>query len=158
MPDLATHVAAAYLASWFKLNLRRETLSLFLLGNILPDILTRPIYAVLPQAYWFFAPLHTPVGIVLACGVISQMFDFSLRKKTFMILLVGAVFHLLLDSLQKRVVDVYGILFPISWKDIYIGVFWPDESLVLLFVLLIIIFLCMISKQIFHIIKDSFDL
>ena len=47
-------------------DISREAKVLFLVGNLLPDLLTRPFYAVFPKLYWAIAPLHTPVGQVLA--------------------------------------------------------------------------------------------
>ena len=49
----------------------------------------------------------------------------------FRALTLGAGRHLLLDALQKRVVDAYGILFPFARKDVWVSLFWPDESLLL---------------------------
>jgi hypothetical protein len=132
MPDLATHLAAGYLVAETRQGVSQEAKALFLVGNLLPDLLTRPFYAVFPGLYWAFAPLHTPVGLVLACGIASYAFEKRLRGMAFRALALGAALHLLLDALQKRVIDVYGILFPLAWKDVYLGLFWPDESLYVL--------------------------
>jgi hypothetical protein len=139
MPDLATHLAAGYLVAETKRDTSWEAKALFLVGNMLPDLLTRPFFALFPRLHWFFAPLHTPVGLILACGVASCAFEKRLRGVAFRALALGAGLHLLLDALQKRVVDAYGILFPLTWKDVYVGWFWPDESLYGLPVLLTVI-------------------
>ena len=44
-------------------------------------------------------------------------------------LALGVGLHLLLDAFQKREVDVYGMLFPLAWKDAWVGLFWADQSL-----------------------------
>lgn len=129
MPDLTTHLATAYLVAETKQNISREARTLFLIGNLIPDLLTRPFYVAFPRLCWLFAPLHTPVGLILVCGLVSYAFEKRLRGVVFKALALGAGLHLLLDALQKRVVDAYGILFPFSWKDIYVGIFWPDQSL-----------------------------
>ena len=132
MPDLATHLIAGCLVAETKRGICREARILFLVGNLLPDLLTRPFYAVLPAFYWLFAPLHTPVGLILICGIASYAFEKRLRGVAFRALALGSGLHLILDALQKRVVDAYGMLFPAAWKDVYVGVFWPDESLYVL--------------------------
>ena len=129
MPDLTTHLAAAYLVAETKQNISQEAKTLFLIGNLLPDLLTRPLNVAFPRLCWLFAPLHTPVGLILVCGLVTYAFEKRLRGVVFRALALGVGLHLLLDALQKRVTDVYGILFPFAWKDIYIGVFWPDQSL-----------------------------
>lgn len=139
MPDLATHLVTGYLVAETRQGLSQEAKVLFLVGNLLPDLLTRPFCAFFPGLYWAFAPLHTPVGLVLACGIASYAFEERLRGVAFRALTLGAALHLLLDALQKRVVDVYGILFPLAWKDVYVGLFWPDESLYVLPVLVLVI-------------------
>lgn len=139
MPDLATHLAAGYLLAETKPTLSRAAKTLFLTGNLLPDLLTRPFDAFVPGLYWAYSPLHSPVGLVLVCAVAGYLFEPRLRRTAFWALLLGSGLHLLLDSLQKRVVDVYGFLFPLAWRDIYLGLFWPDESLYLLPVLIVII-------------------
>jgi hypothetical protein len=139
VPDLATHLATGYLVAETRQGVSREAKTLFLVGNLLPDLLTRPFYTFFPGLYWAFAPLHTPVGLVLACSVASCAFEKRLRGAAFRALALGAALHLLLDALQKRVVDTYGILFPFAWKDVYVGLFWPDESLYVLPVLVVAI-------------------
>ena len=129
MPDLATHVAVGYLASTAWPSFTRAGLALFLFGSILPDLATRPLYQFFPRLYWLFAPLHTPVGILLLCTVLTLLLEPKLRHTGFWAPLCGAMLHLALDSLQDRVVDVYGIFFPFAWKDVYLPLFWPDASL-----------------------------
>lgn len=139
MPDLATHLAAGYLGVKSKQGVSQGSNALFLAGNLLPDLLTRPFYTLFPRLYWLFAPLHTPVGLLLVCGLISYTFEERLRGMAFRALVLGAGLHLLLDALQKRVVAAYGILFPFAWRDLYVGLFWADESFYLLALLLIVL-------------------
>jgi hypothetical protein len=60
-------MAVGYLASTARPKLGRAGLVLFLFGSILPDLATRPLYQFFPRLYRLFAPLHTPIGIVLRC-------------------------------------------------------------------------------------------
>lgn len=132
MPDLATHMAVGYLASATRPKFTQAALALFLFGSILPDLATRPLYQFFPQLYWLFAPLHTPIGILLLCAILAQFMEPTLQRTACWALLAGAMLHLAVDSLQDRVVDVYGILFPFAWKDLYLPLFWPDSSLFLM--------------------------
>ena len=132
MPDLATHMAVGYLASTARPRLSEAGLALFLFGSILPDLATRPFYQFFPRLYWLFAPLHTPIGILLLCALLTTLLGTKRRRAGFWALLGGAMLHLGVDSLQDRVVDVYGILFPFAWRDLYLPLFWPDTTLVLM--------------------------
>ena len=129
MPDLATHMAVGYLATAGRRNLSRPALTLFLFGNLLPDLATRPFFAFFPHYRWLFAPLHTPLCVVLMCMILARFLEPRLRRVGFGALLLGSLLHLIVDSLQTRCVDVYGTLFPFTWKDLYLPVFWPDSVL-----------------------------
>jgi hypothetical protein len=138
MPDLATHVLATHLVSRIRLPWRALCVPL-LLGAILPDVLTRPLYMLFPKWFWFFFPLHSPFVLVFVCYILSFLFEERLRVKAFVAMYVGVLFHIGLDLLQKSVAQAYAPLFPFSWISWSAGLFWPDESLLLLPVLLIII-------------------
>jgi hypothetical protein len=130
MPDLLTHLIIAQgcrkvaqgipLSSWF------------LVGTILPDVLTRPINIVFPSLFWFFMPLHTPVGLLLVCALISHILPASHRWSVFYNLLGGAALHLFLDVFQKHIAGGYYLLFPFSWSSYEVGLLWPETSLYLL--------------------------
>ena len=130
MPDLLTHLIVAE-------GCRKATLSdaltyWFLVGTILPDMLTRPFNILFPSLYWFFVPLHTPVGLFFVCMAISQFFSTAERRSVFCNLLGGAALHLVLDLFQKHIGEGYYLLFPFSWRSFEIGLLWPEESLYLL--------------------------
>ena len=135
MPDLATHVLATHLVSRARPGWRMFYAPL-LLGTILPDLLTRPLYMLFPAAFWFVFPLHTPLVLALVCYVLSFLFEERLRVKVFMAMYTGVLFHIGLDLLQKSVTRAYAPLFPFSWARWSAGLFWPDEGLLLLPVLL----------------------
>lgn len=137
MPDLGTHVLATYLAS--RCHPKGGTWSaLLLLGAILPDVLTRPLFELFPDAFWFFFPLHTPLVLALVCYALSLLFEEQTRVKTFVALYAGVLFHLALDLLQKSATLSYTPLFPFSWATWSAGLFWPDQSLLLIPVLLLL--------------------
>ena len=90
MPDLLSHYAVAHLAvqRW-----RRPVAVLFLLGTLLPDLLTRPLYILWPQTYWLVMPLHTPVGFAIMGWMIAALFPNGERRSVFWALLLGALLH-----------------------------------------------------------------
>jgi hypothetical protein len=105
----------------------------FVVGTVLPDLLTRPFSITVPDLFWWTMPLHTPVGIVLACGLISRMLRPPQdRCAVFANLLAGAALHLLLDLLQRHIGIGYQLLFPLSWSSFEFGVMWPETTLYLL--------------------------
>ena len=135
MPDLATHVVAAYLVVEARPEWRTGAVP-FLLGTVLPDVLTRPFYMALPELFWFFFPLHSPFALLFVCYPLSLLFKWRPRHKVFLPLYLGCLMHIGLDLLQKSVTQAYAPLFPFSWAQWSAGLFWPDEGLLLLPVLL----------------------
>ena len=130
MTGLLTHLI---IAEGCRKGLRGYTLtSWFLVGTVLPDVLTRPFSIVLPSLFWFCMPLHTPVGLFLACMSISQFFPAASRRSIFYNLLGGATLHLLLDIFQAHIAGSYYLLFPFSWWSFEVDLIWPETSLYLL--------------------------
>jgi hypothetical protein len=129
MPDLLTHLA---LAEGVRRGVRGAGLtSWFLIGTVLPDVLTRSVYIPFPGLVWFVMPLHTPLGLVLVCAFISRCCSPPQRRQTFKHLSAGAALHLVLDICQKHMGGGYALLFPFSWSSVEIGLVWPETSLYL---------------------------
>ncbi len=128
MPDLITHYAVAHLIGrrWW-----RPAISLCLLGTLLPDLLTRPVYILWPQTYWLVMPLHTPMGILIASWLVTLLFRREDRRVVFVAVLLGALLHFALDALQRHLAVGYFWLWPFSWWTTERGLFWPEESLIL---------------------------
>ncbi len=129
MPGLATHVLAAYLVRGAA-GIR--PLALFLLGTMLPDILSRPLFFVIPGLYWFTKPFHSVFVAVLVCLLFSYFFPEEGRRQAFKILLAGALLHLFLDLLQISIYPGYRWFFPFSAYSFSLGLFWPEEALLAL--------------------------
>jgi len=126
VPDLVTHVGAAYVLNrpwrW------HQTRAAFLLGTVLPDAVTRPFYILFPQSYWFVNAWHTPVATLLFCLWIAAWFHPAERRMAFGALSLGAALHYLLDLLQRHALHGYFWLFPFSWKTTTWGLFWPEDA------------------------------
>ena len=137
MPDLITHVSVAYfLRKPFRISAHTP---LFFLGTILPDILTRPVYIIFPNLYRFVYPLHTPFTLILVCALISYFFEEKTRKVVFSSLFLGVLLHLLLDVFQKHLIGSNFWLFPFSDIDVGFGLFWQDDSVYAVPLLLLMI-------------------
>ncbi|RPI29641.1 MAG: hypothetical protein EHM61_00860 [Acidobacteria bacterium] len=127
MPDLVTHVIAGYgLQRGFRLT------PWFLIGAILPDILTRPFTIVWPGSFWWTMPLHTPVGLTLFCAAIAFLHRPGIRASVFLNLGAGAFLHVVLDLFQAHLAGSYYLFFPFSWHSVEIDLIWPETSLYLL--------------------------
>lgn len=141
MPDGLTHIAGGYIfgKSWLK----HGQLSLFLLGCLIPDILLRGgrlLFAWSPEKDFlelYLAPLHTPVTGIFVCLALAQIFHAEIRKRAFLLLYAGCFCHFILDLFQRTIngfgfsvepLDGYHWLFPLTWFDFQLGIFWPEDS------------------------------
>jgi hypothetical protein len=126
MPDLVTHLASGYVAA-IPLRQRATLRLVFLTGVLLPDLLTRPFYILIPGTYDFVMPLHTPIGYAVACWLITQLFaDRDLRRTVLTGLLTGGLLHFAADALQRQFFAGYKWLFPICRCETRWGLFWPE--------------------------------
>jgi len=127
MPDLVTHMAFSHLMiRGFELTKNRPRFgsfrTLFYMGTILPDLLTRPWYILFTDTHDWTVAMHTPVGAVLVCAILSLLFEASLQKPAFLFLTGGAMSHFLLDAFQKQLIYNNYWFFPLSWKAVGWGI------------------------------------
>lgn len=127
MPDLATHTVLGYFLTrrWVP----APAAFLFLVGNMLPDLLTRPVYILFPEAYWWVYPFHTPTGMLAFCWGVTGLFHREDRKAVFWSLMAGAMAHFALDAFQEHVGRGYLWFSPVSWWFSGWGLFRPEEAL-----------------------------
>jgi len=131
MPDLVTHVAVGYglqRGLWPRLSVW------FLIGAVLPDILTRPFTILWPGSFWWTMPLHTPVGLLLICAAAAFLLGPGpgFNRSVFLNLSAGALVHVVLDIFQTHIAGSYFLFFPFSWRSIEAELVWPETSLYLL--------------------------
>jgi len=127
MPDLITHVAGAYLAKR-SLGIAGKA-SLFYLGAILPDLLSRPVHIVWPALFPSTQPLHSPIGVFLSCWLIALFFREDQRRTVFWLLGGGSLVHFLFDMLQKHLVGGYAWFYPFSFHFYSFGFIRPEDPL-----------------------------
>ncbi len=139
MPDLLTHCIAGYCVA--RPRIAHPLAYLFIVGNVLPDLFTRPFSIMWPASHCWVMPLHTPIGVFLLCGVLAQFFKTGERVPVFCSMFTGALLHLLLDFSQKHVAGGYFLFFPLSWTTYEGGLWWPEDSLSILPLLLALLLL-----------------
>jgi membrane-bound metal-dependent hydrolase YbcI (DUF457 family) len=106
---------------------------------MLPDLLTRPAYILFPDLFWFVFPLHTPLVLLFVCYACSFFFEEVHRQCVFTALFAGAFGHILLDFIQKSFTLSYAPLFPFSYARFSLNLLDPDDTLLLIPVLLVVI-------------------
>jgi len=167
MPGLATHILVNTLTG--KVLKAGKYLPIFILGSILPDVLTRipsntlqiinklcrklydfEIHTLSAHISWFMAPFHTPFILLLFCYILALSLPQPIRKPFFGWLWGGVFLHLGLDALQRHIGFAYYWLFPFSWQSYSQGLFWPETPLYSL-LLLIVIWLVMVLQSRTHI-------
>lgn len=136
MPDLITHTLFVYPAK----RIFPKNLVFILIGSILPDLLGRTL-GVFPVdsslIYWYQTVIHTPLALILVTYSLSFFFPQKTRKAIFIFLLIGIASHLFLDLFQKSIGLAYPWLFPISFSSFQIPLIWPDDTIYLIPVLII---------------------
>jgi len=135
MPDLFAHFTSGFLPS--RHRCLRDHDALFVIGAILPDVLTRIPNIVLGQFLTapiapFFDALHTPIALLLVCYLCTFAFEELKRKAIFISVLAGAQLHFVLDVMQRQFFyPVYMPYFPFSTKKFQLGLFYFDDSIYL---------------------------
>lgn len=138
MPDTLTHLLIVIPVG--RRFFQRPWLYLFYLGTILPDLLSRGLSAVFKSVHDYFAPLHTPVGLMVLVIFFMTFFERRYWPKVVFYLSLGIVFHLIPDALQSHIYGGgYVWFFPFSWWTYKKGLFETDASLYFLPVLLVIV-------------------
>lgn len=149
MPDLITHTLFVYPAK----KIFPKKLVFILIGALLPDLLGRTLGVFISDLSivgWYQAAIHTPLSLILITYSLSFFFPQKERRTVFTFLLVGIVSHLFLDLFQKSIGMGYLWFFPFYFSSFQIPLFWPDESIFLIpvFVILnLILFFTLESKK-----------
>jgi len=141
MPGLATHV---FLNTFIgKISKSGRYLPFFIVGGVLPDVLTRVPSIFYEASHWYLVPFHTPFLLIFLYYLISLFFSEQYRRSIFFWSYGGAIAHFLPDALQKHIGFGYAWFFPFSWKSFTCGLFWPEDSLYVLpflFLIFLVIF------------------
>jgi len=150
MPDWVVHLGFAYIMARL---IKLRDLKLFFLGSILPDIGRVALYftdlahlnPISSSSY--VAVFHTPFMAALVASVISSFSENF--KKCWVLIFLGAIFHLALDLTQYRIGNGVLLFYPISFKQFYFNLFWSGDNVSLLLRALSIgiLVICLLEKR-----------
>ncbi len=133
MPDWFTHVLIGLIIAEV-FNVRKK--SLILIGAIIPDILPKLVllrlFTPIPEvSYAAFKAFHTPFVIFLAILLIAPLFRYD-YKKVVALISIGALSHLLADAALRHFAGGVRLLYPLSMTKYSFGLFWPNESFIIM--------------------------
>lgn len=148
MPDAYFHYSISNLSKCFRnINYLPE----YLLGGILPDLLGRvPCYLTKRDLYWFVAPFHSPIVLVVVCYLISLLFfEEKMRRPVFLNMYAGVFLHVVCDLCQLQFGPrvYYYPFFPFSFRTVQIPVFHHIDQSMYLFPLLVILNIILWRKR-----------
>lgn len=160
MPDWLSHILIALIiVELFNIKYK----SLVVLGSLLPDLVTKfhliNIFRVFPQGLLdpFFVIFHTPIMVFLLALIIAPFFRLN-QKLVIGLISLGWITHILSDLTNKHL--LFGqsfLLFPFSWRQFEIGLFWPDQYYLVLIPLLIVYLVIKLIKFRFSIGKNLLE-
>ena len=140
MPDLITHACAGLLLG-FALVRRRPApgLTLFVAGNLLPDLLTRVpailageidarLFSLPSLLLYGWEPMHQPIGMALAAAGLSLLLPPQGRGRSFLALYAGMLLHLWMDMFQFHEGAGHMLFFPFWSQPFEIGWFSSEAS------------------------------
>jgi hypothetical protein len=144
MPDILTHLLITHLSVRVPHVFNNKYLLFFYenrfmiyLGAILPDLISKPFQYISMTLYNVALPLHSPFCITIICYIISAVMYIGSKTKTFFILWIFSMFHILVDNLQKGVNPGYQTFFPFSVKRYGFNIISSDMFLIILGVLIV---------------------
>ena len=131
MPNVLAHLGAQGLIS--KASFRHADWRWIFVGCIVPDvpwIAQRAIRtlspAVDPYELRVYAIVQSSLIVSLfLCAALSTLS--AMPRRTFALLSVNVLLHLLLDSLQTKFANGVHLFAPFSWELLNLGLFWPES-------------------------------
>ncbi len=147
MPDLLTHLCATHLVRR-GLEARRgrdlpeADAAMFYLGGCLPDLVSRApgVLAASADAQHVLLAMHQPVPTLLCAYILCLCLPEAGRRRYFAWTIAGAALHYALDLLQRDLGSAGEFwLFPFSWKTFQLGLFWPDQAVLAIGPLLLLL-------------------
>lgn len=148
MPDLMTHLTAAYLVK--RATNPRKNMLAFVAGATLPDLVSYvPLFVVaallslefvglvdlpgtpgwLLKMPYLFVPFHGLIPFFLLCWILVLFLPEPGRKGVFVNLVLGASLHFILDLAQASYGPTGYLLFPFSTKNYSLHWFGSESSL-----------------------------
>jgi hypothetical protein len=131
MPNTLAHIGINGLIT--KSIIKKSDILWIYLGCVIPDvpwIVRKIIEFTLPNINGYDLQLYVIVQaslfFSLMLSLILALFSIDV-KKTFLILGIGSLLHLLVDSLQTKWANGVHLFAPFSWDMTNYGFFWPES-------------------------------
>jgi len=139
MPDWLTYVLSAWVACEVAHHLglkdARRYVGVAVAGSVLPD-LVKVTYILKGYAHIdlvaFTIPLATPIGVLLLVGLVSTFFPPGEMRRVFGYMFMASAIHIVWDLMIHPLGGGQLMIFPLSFKQYSLGLFWPDSILPLL--------------------------
>lgn len=140
MPNTLAHIGINSLIT--KSIIKKSDILWIYLGCVIPDfpwIVRKIIEFALPSVNGYDLQLYVIVQaslfFSLLLSLILALFSTDV-KKTFLILGIGSLAHLILDSLQIKWANGVHLFAPFSWEMTNYGLFWPESNITYIITLL----------------------
>ena len=131
MPNTLAHIAVNSIST--KIIIRNSELLWIYIGCIIPDIpwiIRKLVTFILPSMNGYDLQAYAIIQSSLLFSIIMSL-DFAListsKKRTFLILALGSLLHLIFDLLQIKWANGVILFAPFSWEMINFGLFWPEN-------------------------------
>jgi hypothetical protein len=143
MPNTLVHIGVNGLTS--RAIIKSADLKWIYIGCIIPDIpwILQRILKEIPGVNHYDLRLYSIIqASLLFCLVLSAALSlFSKRYlNTFLILVLGSLFHLLLDAVEIKWANGVHLFAPFNWSLLNFGLVWPENILIGLLTLLGLIY------------------
>lgn len=131
MPNTLAHIAVNSIST--KIIIRNSELLWIYIGCIIPDIpwiIRKLVTFILPSINGYDLQAYAIIQSSLLFSIIMSL-AFAListsKKRTFLILALGSLLHLIFDLLQIKWANGVILFAPFSWEMINFGLFWPEN-------------------------------
>ena len=150
MPNTLAHLGVAGLAT--RSVITAADLKWIYVGGILPDLswILQRILRKIPGINLYDLNLYITVQSTLLFGLVISLALASLSKeylKTFSILALGCLIHLLLDSLEIKWANGVHLFAPFKWELLNFNLFWNESIPIYLITLFGLIYFLITYKK-----------
>ena len=131
MPNTLAHIAVNSIST--KIIIRNSELLWIYIGCIIPDIpwiIRKLVTFILPSINGYDLQAYAIIQSSLLFSIIMSLafaFISTSKKRTFLILALGSLLHLIFDLLQIKWANGVILFAPFSWEMINFGLFWPEN-------------------------------
>ena len=131
MPNTLCHIGIQAPLNGFVIQ--KSDILWVVLACIIPDlpwVLLKLLFAVTTLNPYDLRLFCTAQASMLFCLILSAGLSLLSKQsgKVFLILGANSLFHLLLDSLQKKWGNGVNIIAPFDWKLFHLDLFWPEYT------------------------------